>query len=178
MSYIQVPYTTYLRETLALLANPGLFLVAAGRNGKPNAMTIGWGTVGIVWGKPVFIVLVRPSRYTHTLLEASDSFTVGVPSQAQHEAVAFCGAHSGRDCDKFRECGLETLPSLRVRTPGIAGCPVIYECRIVHTNEVIPANLAGEIRARSYPSGDYHRVYFGEILLVRALPDAAELLRT
>ena len=80
MDYTKVPYTTYLKQTLSRLTDPGLLLVSAAGDGKPNAMTIGWGTVGVIWGKPIFVVLVRPSRYTYSLLEASDSFTVCVPS--------------------------------------------------------------------------------------------------
>lgn len=173
MKYSNVPYTTCFQETLALLSSPGLLLVAAGADGKPNAMTIGWGTIGIIWSKPIFTVLVRPSRYTYQLLEQSDSFTVCVPSKALRQAVNFCGTRSGRDVDKFKECGLTTLPSERISAPGIAGCPVIYECQIVHTNDVIPANLTEEIQGRAYPRGDFHRVYYGEILTVRALSTAA-----
>lgn len=176
MKYLNVPYTTWFQETLALLPSPGLLLVSAGADGKPNAMTIGWGTIGIIWNKPIFTVLVRPSRYTYRLLEQSDSFTVCVPAKEMREVVNFCGTRSGRDYDKFQECGLTTLSALRIGTPGIAGCPVVYECQVVHTNDVIPANLAQEIQTRAYPGGDFHRIYYGEILTVRALPDAAELL--
>ena len=31
---------------------------------KVNTMTIGWGTIGIEWGLPIFIAFVRTSRYT------------------------------------------------------------------------------------------------------------------
>ena len=127
MEYTTVPYTRYLRETLSLLTDPGLLLVTQGRGGRPNAMTIGWGTVGVIWGKPIFIVLVRPSRYSYKLLEEGDSFTVCVPSKSLYDAVDFCGTRSGRDYAKFKECGLEPLPSLHVEVPGIAGSPVVYE---------------------------------------------------
>jgi flavin reductase (DIM6/NTAB) family NADH-FMN oxidoreductase RutF len=176
MEYSKVPHTTYLHEILSLLSKPGLLLVAAGIDDRPNAMTIGWGTIGIIWGKPIFTVLVRPSRYTYEHLQASDSFTVCVPSKALYEAVDFCGTHSGRDYDKFQTCGLTALPSTQVSAPGIAGCPVIYECQIVHTNDVIPANLTDEIRAGAYAGGDFHGIYYGEIVAVRASSNAAELL--
>jgi flavin reductase (DIM6/NTAB) family NADH-FMN oxidoreductase RutF len=176
MEYSNVPYTTYLHRTLSLLRGPGLLLVAAGADGKPNAMTIGWGTIGVIWSKPIFTVLVRPSRYTYKLLQESDSFTVCVPSRTLHEAVDFCGTRSGRDYDKFKECELTALPSTQVSAPGVAGCPLIYECQVVHTNDVVPANLTEEIKTRAYPGGDFHRIFYGEILAVRALPDAAELL--
>ncbi len=176
MDRLDVPYTTYLQETLALFPEPGLLLATAGADGKANAMAIGWGTVGVVWSKPIFTVLVRPSRYTYQLLAESDSFTVCVPTKTLYKAVNFCGAHSGRDCDKLQECGLTALPSTRVAAPGIAECPVIYECHIVHTNDVIPANLAADIQARAYRRGDFHRIYYGEILTVRASPHAADEL--
>lgn len=174
MTYVSVPYDTYLKPTLALLQEPGLFLVTAGRAGKANAMAIGWGTLGVIWGKPIMQVLVRPSRYTYTLLEESDSFTVCLPAAAMAQAVTYCGSYSGRDGDKLAACGLQTLPSATVAAPGIAGCPVIYECRVVHKNDVNPPALAPDITA--YPNGNYHRMYAGEILAARALPDAASLL--
>ncbi|MGQ9458171.1 MAG: flavin reductase family protein [Anaerolineae bacterium] len=177
MEYTEVPYTRYLLETLSLLEDPGLFLVTQGRDGRPNAMTIGWGTVGFIWGRPIFSVLVRPSRYSYRLLEESQAFTVCVPSEAQYDAVDFCGTRSGRECDKFRECGLEALPSLRVEVPGIARCPVIYECQVAHRSDVVPEHLIPEVCTSAYPKGDFHRVYFGEILVVRALPRAKDLLR-
>jgi len=177
MEYTTVHYNTYMLETQALLPSPGLLLATAGKSGKPNAMAIGWGTIGFIWGNPIFIVLVRPSRYTYKLLGESDSFTVCVPAKDHTKIVTFCGTKSGRDCDKFKECKLGVLPSTKVSAPGIAGFPLIYECQIVHTNDVIPANLAEEIKSSAYPQGDFHRVYYGEIKAVHALPDAAELLR-
>ncbi len=174
MSYLNVDYTAFLKETLSLLERPGLFLVTAGPDGRANAMTIGWATIGVIWGKKIMQVLVRPSRYTYTLIEQSDSFTVCLPTPAMTQAVAYCGQYSGRDGDKLAACKLKTLPSSRVAAPGIDGCPVIYECRIVHKNDVNPRSLAADITA--YPSGNYHRIYSGEIMAVRALPDAAALL--
>ena len=37
--------------------------------GKVNTMTIGWGTLGIEWGKPIFVAYVRESRYTREFLD-------------------------------------------------------------------------------------------------------------
>ena len=38
-----------------------------------NTMTIGWATIGYIWQRPVFMVAVRDSRYTFTLLEKTDN---------------------------------------------------------------------------------------------------------
>ncbi len=176
MEYVEVPYTAYIEQTLSPLDGPGLLLVSAGADSRPNAMVIGWGTIGVIWGRPMFTVLIRPSRYTYKLLGESDSFTVCVPTENMSQAVDFCGNRSGRDYDKFTVCGLTALPSTRVSTPGIEGCPVIYECQIVNTMDLVPTELNAGIRASSYPKSDFHRVYNGEILAVRALSDAANLL--
>ena len=44
-------------------------LMTTKADGVTDTMTIGWGTLGIEWGKPIFIAYVRESRYTKELLE-------------------------------------------------------------------------------------------------------------
>jgi flavin reductase (DIM6/NTAB) family NADH-FMN oxidoreductase RutF len=148
-------------ETVKKLGDGGL-LLASGETGNP--MTIGWGTIGIIWGRPMFVVLVRPSRYTFGLLEDCGEFVVDVPTQDLKKEVALCGSKSGRDIDKIEECGFTLEKSRNVAVPYIKQCPVHYECRVVHKNSVINADLAPEIVQQSYPSGDFHRVYYGQIL--------------
>ena len=174
MTKVEVSYTDYLKETLDVLGEKGLLLTSMDGNGRSNTMTIGWGTVGIIWGKPIFVVLVRPSRFTYGLIEQTGDFTVNVPPEELAEAVAFCGSASGRDVDKFKEKGLTAAPAKKVESPIIEECLVHYECKVVHKNDVLKEELASEIR--SYPTGDYHRIYFGEILSVSASRDARERL--
>lgn len=170
-----VPYTTYLEETLARLANPGLLLVSQGSDGLPNAMTIGCGAVGRMWGMGVFTIVVRTSRYTFSRLEESDSFTVNVPAFDLCDAVHFCGRHSGRDYDKFAECDLTARPSQTVSTPGIAECPITYECRILPI-DVVNGSLDPNMAGRDFPGEALFRPYYGEILAARAAEKAREML--
>ena len=163
-----VPFDYQLSKTLATLASPGLLLVGTKQTGQSNVMTIGWGTVGIVWGKPVFEVLVRPSRYTYEFIEESGAFTVNVPTEAMRSWVALCGTESGRDMDKFGPHGVTLTRCEGLPAATIDVCPMVYECKVVHHNDVIPAHLAPDIETRSYRGSDYHRVYFGEILAARA----------
>ncbi|MGQ9630521.1 MAG: flavin reductase family protein [bacterium] len=172
MAKVEVYYADYLKETFQVMGKEGLLLASQDGKGKPNAMTIGWGTVGIIWGKPVFVVLVRPSRYTYGLIESSGAFTVNVPPRELAEVVSFCGTVSGRDHDKFRERGLTAVPGKHVKAPIIEECVINYECRVVHKNDVLKDELDPRIRSSSYPAGDFHRVYFGEILAVYAMEDA------
>jgi len=161
---IEVPYTYRFAEMLARLDDSGLLLAATKRSGESNVMTIGWGTVGVIWGKPVFIVLVRPSRFTYQFIEDAGEFTVNVPSPELREFVNFCGTHSGRDVDKFAEFHIATSPGQRVRSVTIDACPWVYECRVVQKNDVRPETFVPEITSRYYRRGDFHCVYYGEIL--------------
>jgi len=168
MQYKTVPYDHDLQHTLATLENPGLLLTAAKPDGSVNAMTIGWGLWGIVWGRPILQVLVRFSRYTFEFVEAGQSFGVCVPNPEMRRWVGLCGTKSGRDIDKFAAQGHSYSMAEKAPVPLIDGCPLAYVCRVVHHNDVIPANLDPEIDARVYGDHDYHRIYFGEILTTLA----------
>ena len=149
----------------AALAQGGAFIVATDTNGKPNTMTIGWGQVGIVWGRPMFTALVRRSRYTYECLRASDSFTINVPHPGElKDELIFCGTKSGRDVDKATECGLTMVPGKAVGTPIIDQCALHYECRIVARTQQEREHFASdEVLSRFYAEGDHHLAVFGEI---------------
>lgn len=149
-------------QTMATLSGDGALLVAGAEPANP--MTIGWGQIGITWGREVFLVMVRRSRYTHELMEKAEHFSVNVPPESMKDACKLCGTKSGRDIDKIAEAGLTVEPGKSLEVPTLAECPVHYECRILHTNEVDPATLDGDIARACYGSGDYHTVYWGEIV--------------
>ena len=176
MSKVTVRYTQYFTETMRRMREDGLLLVTAGKDSKPNVMTIGWGMTGSIWGRPIFIVLVRPSRYSYTKLEELGEFTVNVPPPELAGAVSHCGNVSGRDHDKFREMKLTPAPSRQVRPPIIEQCVVHYECRTLHSNDIIPAALAQSVLDEFYAADDFHRVYFGEIVAAYADEDAGKRL--
>lgn len=167
---ITVPWDSMLRETLTALAKPGALLVTQGVDARPNAMTIGWGTIGVIWSQPIFCVLVRPSRYTHKLLEENGDFTVNVMPSAMLAAVVLCGKASGRTVDKFKEGGMTAAAGIEARAPIIDESVTAYECRTVMRNEVDPNRLDPAILRGAYGSGDFHTLYYGRILCVRATP--------
>ena len=164
MAKKRVQYTDGLEETLKAFHEDRVLLVSQGEQGPPNVMTIGWGQIGIIWRKPIFTVLVRPSRYTHNLIEESGEFTVNIVPPSLKEVAQYCGTTSGRDHDKFKEKGLTAIPSSRVKAPIIREGILHYECQIVYKNDLVPSELATAIIPALYPKGDFHRLYFGEIL--------------
>ncbi|MCX7779933.1 MAG: flavin reductase family protein [Negativicutes bacterium] len=158
----QMNWNEQSEKALAILSK-GAFLTTA-YGGKVNTMTISWGSIGFIWGRPIFTVAVRPSRHTYALIEQSNEFTVSIPLADMQQALALCGAKSGRDTDKFAAAGLATLPGRKVVTPVIAGDFLQYECKVVVKQALFPAAFSAEIASACYGSGDYHTVYFGEIV--------------
>ncbi len=153
------------------LGGGGALLVSLDRDGKPNPMTIGWALLGIVWGRPICAVMVRPSRYTYGCMEATGDFTVNIPPPEMADDVMFCGTESGREYDKFEECGLTAEPGRRVKSPSIGECEAVWECVVVQKNDVVPEAFIPEIAGSFYASGDYHRVYYGEVVASYADPE-------
>ena len=148
---------------LKVLAN-GAFLTTAA-DGRQNTMTIGWGSLGNIWGKSVFTVMVRHSRYTHQLIEASSEFTVSLPLTADFaKALGLCGTKSGRDMDKFAAAGLAAEPGQTVKVPVIKGAGLHLECRILEKREMAPENFDRSLADKWYADKDWHTYYTGEIV--------------
>ena len=166
----------HYESVVAVLQSRGLLLGSYDAAGRPNAMTIGWGSLGEIWGMPIWIVLVRPSRYTYECIEHSGCFTVNVPGEELSESCAFCGSRSGRELNKIKHCGLTAVRGQHVLAPTIAECPLVYECQVVHSNDILPAKLSDEILGGAYVDGDFHRVYFGKVLWAGASDDVERRL--
>lgn len=134
-----------------------------------DTMTIGWGTVGVQWGRPIFIAFVRESRYTKALLEKNGEFTVNVPlDKADKNIISVCGTKSGRDTDKIAQLGLTLEEGETVSVPAIRELPLTLECKVIYKQDQDPAAIFPEYDARYYAKGsrnegDYHTAYYGEI---------------
>jgi len=131
-----------------------------------NSMTIGWGSVGIMWRRPFIQVVVRPHRYTYEFMEEYDSFTVCAFPDEFHEALQLLGTRSGRQSDKTLESGLTPMGSSLIPAPGFAEASLTLECRKIYWEDFDPANFLDRSIEENYPKKDFHRMYFGEILAI------------
>ena len=137
------------------------FLITAGDEKHFNTMTAGWGGLGVLWGKPVVTVYIRPQRYTYEFMENSDIFTASFYPEEYREQISFCGSHSGRDVDKVSHCGFTP------RTADNGGvyfeqAELVFSCKKIYYDDLKPENFLSDDIARWY-NNDYHRLYVGEI---------------
>jgi flavin reductase (DIM6/NTAB) family NADH-FMN oxidoreductase RutF len=140
-------------------------LLTTKAEGQVNTMTIGWGTMGIEWGRPMFVAYVRESRYTHEMLERSGEFTVNIPIGAvDSKILGVCGTKSGRDMDKIRELNLTLEEPMNISVPGIKELPLTLECKILYRMEQTLDTIPQDIIEKYYPNGDFHYAYYGQIV--------------
>ena len=142
---------------------------------KVNTMTIGWGTIGIEWGKPIFVAYVRESRHTRAMLDENGEFTVNIPvGEVDRNILGYCGTKSGRDTDKIADLGLELEEPEAISVPGIRQLPLTLECRVLFRNVQDESRLPADIRDRYYSAinaKDYHIAYYGEIVSAYIITD-------
>jgi flavin reductase (DIM6/NTAB) family NADH-FMN oxidoreductase RutF len=135
--------------------------------GKFNCMTVSWGSLGQMWGRPFAMVVVRPQRYTREFIETYPTFTLSAFPRSFRPALNLLGTLSGRDGDKIAQAGLTPVASCAVAAPGYTQAELILECRKIYWQDYDPSHFINPEIDRNYPSKDYHRMYFGEILAVQ-----------
>ena len=146
-------------------------LLTTASDDKVNAMTIGWGTLGIEWNKPVFVAYVRESRYTRQMLRENPEFTVNIPlGEVDSKILSHCGKVSGRNADKIADLGLTLVPSEKIAVPGLKELPLTIECKVIYQKEQDLNMLPEAVLNRFYPAvnaegfRDYHIAFYGEIV--------------
>lgn len=139
---------------------------------KVNSITIGWGTIGIEWNKPLFQIYVRECRHSKAMLDKAGEFTVNIPlerTDRTREILAFCGTKSGRDTDKAAALGLTLEEGAQISTPAIRELPLTLECRVIYSVRQDGTRMPHDAMQRYYPNwaenpDDVHSVYYGEIV--------------
>jgi flavin reductase (DIM6/NTAB) family NADH-FMN oxidoreductase RutF len=154
------------------LLNKEWMLLSGGDFGKKkfNFMTVSWGFMGTMWFKPVVMVGLRPQRYTLDFIEQFDSFTLSAFSEKQKNALAFCGAHSGRDCDKVAESKLTPEAATRVDAPAFKEAELVIECKKLYHDNLKTKNFTDKsILSECYPERDLHVMFVGEVINISGI---------
>lgn len=147
------------------------FLLTCGDYKKKhyNTMTVAWGTCGIMWNKPIAMVVVRPTRYTYEFINKYDTFTLCAFNKKYRKDLLLLGNKSGRDGDKIAETGLTIQASRKVAAPSFNEAELIIECQKIYWDDFIPEHFLDATIDKNYPLKDYHRFFFGEILNISGI---------
>ena len=161
---------TDITDNVFKLIGQDWMLVSAAHSGKTNGMTASWGGLGILWGRPVAYIFIRPTRYTKEFVDAADHMTLSVFDKSYESMMQYFGTVSGRDEDKIAKSRL-TLEKygpytyfaearLTMLTKKLYAQPL--EERFFTGAAASPAGNESDPRIH-YPKQDYHTMYIAAI---------------
>lgn len=105
-------------------------LVGCGANEEDyNLITVAWTGI-LCTNPPVCYISVRPERHSYGLIKKYGEFTINLTTKKLAKATDWCGVKSGRDFDKFKECGLHPVPGKTVKAPIVEESPLSLECKV------------------------------------------------
>ncbi len=147
-------------------------LLTAGTEGNFNTMTIGWGGLGTLWGKPVATVYVKPIRYTHRFMEENEYFTVSFYPANCRRALSVCGSLSGRDGDKIGVAGLH--PRFLGRAVTFLEAEKTLVLRKLYRQDLDLNAIPADVKSRYYVGEPPHTFYVGEVVEILRHPELVE----
>lgn len=155
----------FTENPFSLFANAPVLAAADSTGTGYNAMTIGWGEVGTLWGqdRPVMTVFVAQKRYTHEFMERAKYFTVMIFDDP--DVPIYMGTHSGRDGDKAKALGLHVAYT-KHGAPYFTEAKAVYECEIMYGLKLDESAFRNKVPRKLYsdfPAG-IHSMYIGEIV--------------
>ena len=109
---------------------PAVMVSCANAEGERDIVTVAWaGTV--CTNPPMLSISLRPERHSYHIVRESGEFVVNLVTARLQRACDWCGVRSGRDFDKWAECGLTPAPAATLGlAPAIEESPVSIECRV------------------------------------------------
>ena len=147
-------------------------LITAGTEEKVNTMTASWGGLGVMYGKNVAFVVIRPQRYTKEFVDREDTFSLSFFDKEYRKTLNYLGTVSGRTEDKVTKSGL-TLARYE-DTPYFNEANHVLICKKLFKQPLSTEGLLEERLVNTwYQNGDSHTLYIAEvtkILRIRHTP--------
>jgi len=121
---------------ITTLTNPRqTILLTCRAEGKDNVMTLDWHTP-LSFQPMMYAVSIGKTRYSLELVRKSKVFVVNFVPKELEKAVLYCGRHSGRNIEKFKEAGLKKEEAETIDCPRISGALGYLECQVEKEIEV------------------------------------------
>lgn len=137
-------------------------LITAGDGEKANTMTASWGGFGVMWGRNVAFIVLRPQRYTKEFIDNCDNFSLTFLDNSYKKQLSYLGSVSGRDEDKITKANLTLKYS--GKTPYFEEGNIVVICTKLYSQGFRPECFtAVELDSEWYPKKDYHTMYIAEI---------------
>ncbi len=119
-----------------LINSGNVILVTSSYKDRSNIITLAWHSP-ISIKPPVIGISVAKTHFSSELILKGEEFIINIPDWSLLDKVIYCGKHSGRDVDKFKEAKLTKEKANRlIRTPKIFECIGSIECILRDYKEI------------------------------------------
>ena len=137
-------------------------LITAKNGNEVNTMTASWGGLGVMWGKNVSFIGIRPQRYTKEFVDTASTFSLCFFPSEYKNKLNYLGTVSGRDENKIEKSGL-TIDIVE-NTPVFEEAELVLICKKLYKQTLKPeCFLDKSLTSTWYPKNDYHDIYISEI---------------
>ena len=137
-------------------------LVTAGTADNFNTMTISWGGLGTIWGKPTATVYVKPLRHTHSFLDSNEYFTVSFFDEKYRRDLSLLGTLSGRDCDKVAKTAL--TPVCVGESVSFREAKITLLCKKIYRQDLSLDTMPQYAVDTYYLNEAPHTMYIGQLI--------------
>ena len=142
------------------------FIGTAGNAANYNSLTLGWGTTGILWAKPVAIVYIRENRFSYRYFQKSPVYVLSwYPAKYTKAVYKIFGGKSGRDTDKEKLSGFTPVETPDGGVTYLQADKVVI-CRKIMRQPVPKEFVPKEWQPRLNQDGFIHIQYTGEVLSI------------
>lgn len=155
------PTDKQLQKVMTAMNTCGLFVTCGIE--PHNVMSTHWGAIGVLWNKDVFILPVRGSKFSHSIIDKEKAFAVNVPIKDMRDEIAMCDHLSGYNSDKFAVLNLHPKRARHIPAYVLAECGLVLECRVLFVADMTKESVAHSLELDMYEHRDFHTLYFGEI---------------
>lgn len=159
--FVSVPPESFKLNSFDAIGK-GMLITATKPDGTYNTMTASWGGLGVLWGRQVCTVYIRPQRYTFEFAEQGELLTLSFLSERYADALRICGTKSGRDIDKIRESHL-TPCSGKGSGVYFAEANSVILARKLYADDLKEGCFVDKTCLSHYVAKDFHRMYICEI---------------
>lgn len=135
--------------------------IAFASDGKrTNGLTIGWGGLGVLWGKDTCTIYIHETRFSRGIFDGADYFSVCLLPDEYKDAIAYYGRASGRNEDKIANGGLNVIMG---KAPYAEESRLVLICRKMGQSKFDPNSVDQGVR-EWYARSGVHTIYQGEIV--------------
>ncbi len=153
------------QSAFELIGKDWMLITAQNADGKINTMTASWGGLGVMWGKNVAFIVIRPQRYTKEFVDSSETFSLTFFDESYKKQLTYLGTTSGRDENKIEKANLTA--AYENETPYFKEAKLTIICKKLYAQQYEKdCFIDKELSAKWYPESDYHILYIAEVLTI------------